>query len=244
MKRRTPVRHTVRSHKRGSKKVKTYLRGKGQKPQRSRKVVGEEVGSTEIYGYGTLEDLNSKSKLIERAKDKFGTTQNPDFALYIFPDGRMLDGSGGLHKTPLKFAHWDVPVDIVDIGEEDSGRYSPNVLMHFFEHQTGSIRVIRGSSAEDATLYVDILATTNPTGMQWKTLGRMKPKRGKIVLEVTAPRGEYGESMVKKYKDYRFIGEIKDAFNRYKAEYDAQPKEKLMWELDTAEAEDTYWTEK
>lgn len=39
--RKPPIRHTVRSHKRGGKPVKSFERGKGQKPQRSRRIVGK-----------------------------------------------------------------------------------------------------------------------------------------------------------------------------------------------------------
>lgn len=39
VKRKTPVRHKVRSHKREGKPVRSFARGKGQRSQRSRKVV-------------------------------------------------------------------------------------------------------------------------------------------------------------------------------------------------------------
>lgn len=50
MKRKTPVRHKVRSHKRQGRRVKSYQRGKGQKPQRSRR-------------YGAVGNLRSIGKI-------------------------------------------------------------------------------------------------------------------------------------------------------------------------------------
>jgi len=41
--RRSPTYHTVKRHKRGGKWVDSFERGKGQKPQRSKKVVGHSI---------------------------------------------------------------------------------------------------------------------------------------------------------------------------------------------------------
>ncbi len=48
-KRKSPVRHRVRAHKREGKPVKSFERGSRQKPQRSRKIVGKINPSTIQY---------------------------------------------------------------------------------------------------------------------------------------------------------------------------------------------------
>lgn len=83
VKRRSPVRHRVRSHEREGKHVNSYQRGKGQRTQRSRKVVAKNTPVTRrIYGdwqkglpellreYGFK--IDTVSRISIRGKDKEG----------------------------------------------------------------------------------------------------------------------------------------------------------------------------
>ncbi len=54
MKRKSPTRHTVRSHTREGMKVRSFKRGSGQKSQRSRKVVGNSSMLRDLPKVGTM----------------------------------------------------------------------------------------------------------------------------------------------------------------------------------------------
>lgn len=165
VKRKSPVRHRVRSHTRKGKSIKSFVRGSGTKVRRPRRVVKKGPAFSDW----------------QRVKEKFGTTRDPNMAIYILPDGSMLDGSGG--KLYRSLDHMVI--------SQALGRLESLSRTYDFCEESGTIRVLLSSSAEDATLNVMMHTNIAPTDAQWRTIGRMKPKRGQIVYDVMSKYLEY-----------------------------------------------------
>ncbi len=121
MKRRTPVRHTVKGHTRAGSSVKSYHRGSGRKSQRSRKVVSTKSPGRRLYeaqnlwlehyAFGRPEgdpdryqhrlDNRERSKVQEHAMDAVREMRKDDWATdwgYIEEKlGRVHDNYLGLY---------------------------------------------------------------------------------------------------------------------------------------------------
>ena len=92
-----------------------------------------------------LEDY--KNHLIDKAVEHFGTTENPNEAGYVLPDGRMLDFSGRHayrhEKGPDSFfnrrtvTHSNIQHIIPDWDKSHKGQYATH---HFMKH-TGAMRI-------------------------------------------------------------------------------------------------------
>ncbi len=144
-------------------------------------------------------------ELIRKAVDNFGTTDNPEEAFYVLPDGRMLDGSG---------RHWGLPesdvngrqVDHADIAEilDSSGAQA----MYEFMRRTGAMRF-------DRIVGIASIAR-KPTAQQLSVLGRSS-KGGYLALSYNTPEGrivddvEFESASPKKIEDFFAQAEEKAA---------------------------------
>lgn len=144
-------------------------------------------------------------ELIRMAVDNFGTTDNPEEAFYVLPDGRMLDGSG---------RHWGLPesdvngrqVDHADIAEilDSSGAQA----MYEFMRRTGAMRF-------DRIVGIASIAR-KPTAQQLSVLGRSS-KGGYLALSYNTPEGrivddiEFESASPKKIEDFFAQAEEKAA---------------------------------
>jgi len=157
-----PRRHYVKPHNRAGQKIQGYYRGSGTiVTPRTNKVV-------------------KKKTDIDIAKEMFGTTKDPNKALFILPDGSFLGKDDPLKPYRIE-DHW--AIDKIYRGREDEkGHFGP----YRFIEDTGSIRMLRESPADDATLTITIpIGKDVPkiTRAQWNAISRAKSKRGKICFE-------------------------------------------------------------
>lgn len=111
--------------------------------------------------------------LIERAKEHFGTTNNPEAAGYVLPDGTMLNFRRNQRKLVghgfiKRVFHEDLPL------EEAQFR---------FMKETGSIRIMKGlwpsvfgpgkGSLDELGFYWEGVLTIRPTSAQAHVIGRI-----------------------------------------------------------------------
>jgi len=111
--------------------------------------------------------------LIERAKEHFGTTENPDAAGYVLPDGSMLDFKRDIRKL---VGHGFIK----RVFKED---LPLGVAQFRFMKETGAIRVSKGlwikvegfgkGSLRDLGFYWEGVATIKPTEAQARVIGKV-----------------------------------------------------------------------
>jgi hypothetical protein len=116
-------------------------------------------------------------ELIDKAKEHFGVTTNPEEAFYVLPDGTMLDGSGrhwGLSERDVNGRQVDHG-DIAEIMDSDGAE-----AMYEFMGRTGAMRFdrIAGSAS----------VARKPTAQQLAILGRSS-KGGYLALSLNTPEG-------------------------------------------------------
>nr|DAG48964.1 MAG TPA: ParB ddrB-like ParB superfamily domain [Caudoviricetes sp.] len=116
-------------------------------------------------------------ELIDKAKEHFGVTTNPEEAFYVLPDGTMLDGSGrhwGLSERDVNGRQVDHG-DIAEIMDSDGAE-----AMYEFMGRTGAMRFDR---------IVGIASVARkPTAQQLAILGRSS-KGGYLALSLNTPEG-------------------------------------------------------
>ena len=116
-------------------------------------------------------------ELIDKAKEHFGVTTNPEEAFYVLPDGTMLDGSGrhwGLKERDVNGRQVDHG-DIAEIMDSDGAE-----AMYEFMGRTGAMRFDR---------IVGIASVARkPTAQQLAILGRSS-KGGYLALSLNTPEG-------------------------------------------------------
>lgn len=116
-------------------------------------------------------------ELIDKAKEHFGVTTNPEEAFYVLPDGTMLDGSGrhwGLEEQDVNGRQVDHG-DIAEIMDSDGAE-----AMYEFMGRTGAMRFDR---------IVGIASVARkPTAQQLAILGRSS-KGGYLALSLNTPEG-------------------------------------------------------
>ena len=116
-------------------------------------------------------------ELINKAKEHFGVTTNPEEAFYVLPDGTMLDGSGrhwGLSERDVNGRQVDHG-DIAEIMDSDGAE-----AMYEFMGRTGAMRFDR---------IVGIASVARkPTAQQLAILGRSS-KGGYLALSLNTPEG-------------------------------------------------------
>ena len=116
-------------------------------------------------------------ELIDKAKEHFGVTTNPEEAFYVLPDGTMLDGSGrhwGLSERDVNGRQVDHG-DIAEIMDSDGAK-----AMYEFMGRTGAMRFDR---------IVGIASVARkPTAQQLAILGRSS-KGGYLALSLNTPEG-------------------------------------------------------
>lgn len=111
--------------------------------------------------------------LIERAKERFGITKNPEAAGYVLPDGSMLNFRRNHRKLiGHGFIKW--------VFEEDLSLWEGNLR---FMRETGSIRIMKGlwpsvsgpgkETLEELGFYWEGVATIKPTAAQARVIGRI-----------------------------------------------------------------------
>lgn len=70
MKRRTPVRHTVKSHTREGKRVRSFERGRGTKQKQRKTVKSKVVGSEKMRPIPPEQRVNTLAEELQRAREK------------------------------------------------------------------------------------------------------------------------------------------------------------------------------
>jgi len=153
MSRRSPVQHNVNT-KHPRYQISKYIRGHGQRSQRS----------SPVQLFQTYPD---------EPRNFFGTTNDPNQALWIMPDGRMISGSKDNVNPWSDYEHQDV---VRAYGLEPSDR-----LTREWMKVTGAIRMRRTSMAPDATLNLEFFQQPNTS--QMRTISRAVNREGSIYVD-------------------------------------------------------------
>lgn len=128
--RKSPVRHAVRAHTREGKKVRTYQRGTGKKPQRSREVVGTRTIPPKTYrGYHYFHGTP-----YENFASIMNTGLRPSESrrIYLSKDFMSAGAFGDLQAHLIKSTSSKIVVFAFDIPEDvkiDQIRDSPDVTV-------------------------------------------------------------------------------------------------------------------
>lgn len=119
MKRRSPVRHTVRSHTREGKPVKSSMRGSGQKSQRSRKVVGNSSKLSDLPRVGAM--VSSQDSIIGQVHVIISSPEE----LKDYPEEYKWLRYMAIEYQGLSMDQWrdKFPLILVDMGESASRRF-------------------------------------------------------------------------------------------------------------------------
>ncbi|MHA1286058.1 MAG: hypothetical protein ACTSPB_01520 [Candidatus Thorarchaeota archaeon] len=151
MKRRTPVQHTVKT-KHPRYKVPKYIRGLGTRSIQTWRVYKSYPNTPVEY---------------------FGYTRDPNQALWITIDGRLISGSKNNKNPWSDYQH----ADIVNA----YGYPSSDVEARIWQKSTGAIRMRRSSMSPDATLNIELYQ--RPTPAQIRAISKAVGREGTIYVD-------------------------------------------------------------
>jgi len=105
-----------------------------------------------------------KKTIVERAKEKFGLTEDILEAGYILGDGSMLNFNGGFEGDRC-LDHSEV-IELYDkhVGSGYEGKYMP-----LFQREANAIRI----SESEGNLAIQLNIGQKPTDTQWLKIGRL-----------------------------------------------------------------------
>jgi len=170
MGRRSPIMHTV--HTRHPRyKISNYVRG----------------GRTAILvSPQTLYESNPYAPL-----EFFGETRDPNTALWIMPDGRMINGAKKPEHLWPDYSHSDV---VTAYGLQSSSSEAKT-----WQKITGAVRMRISGETLNIELY------NPPTQAQLRAIAWAKPRRGSLYVDYWSPSGKPIIS-----SRFRNVGELND----------------------------------
>lgn len=151
-------------------------------------------------GKGPPGDVKQKV-LLERAKQRFGTTDDIKKAGYILPDGTMLKFTSN-DKTPVRDIGHEAVYDLYknDMNDPDVPIKSHTDSPVTFEQDTGAVRTHGGQRGD--FMWVEMSTEKPPTKAQWDVMKReykeiLQAKgKGTISYDVNDPSGKLIEGEV------------------------------------------------
>ncbi len=105
-----------------------------------------------------------KKSIIEKAKAKFGLTEDILEAGYVLGNGSMLNFSGGF-EGERNLEH----MEVVELYGKDVGSGYESKYMSIFQREANAIRI----SESEGSLSIQLNIGQNPTDAQWLKIGRL-----------------------------------------------------------------------
>lgn len=111
----------------------------------------------------------SKKSILEKAKAKFGLTEDILEAGYVLDDGSMLNFSGGF-EGERNLDHREV----IEFYGKHIGSGYENKYMPIFQKEANAIRI----SESEGNLSIQLNIGQNPTDAQWLKIGQLLKEGG------------------------------------------------------------------
>ena len=112
--------------------------------------------------------------------DYFGYTRDPNQALWITSEGRMISGSIDNKNPWSDYAHSEV---VMAYGMGDNGNEA-----QLWQQMTGAVRMRRSSLAPDATLNIELYQ--KPSIPQMRTIAKSVKREGTIYVDYWSGDGK------------------------------------------------------
>lgn len=123
-----------------------------------------------------------KKSIVEKAKEKFGLTEDILEAGYVLDDGLLLNFSGG-DEAERNLDHRKV----IELYGKHMGSGYENKYMPFFQIEANAIRI----SESEGNLSIQLNIGQKPTNVQWLKIGQLiREGGGDLYFDVYDKRGK------------------------------------------------------